>query len=688
VATQVVATRYELLDKIGVGGAAVVYKARDTRLDRIVALKVLREELADDPEFVERFKREARIAAGLSHPNVVGVHDFGEYGQTAFLAMDYVDGETLKQRLQREGRLPPTEAVGVASQVLAGLAAAHARGLVHRDVKPQNVLLTSDGMARLTDFGIAGGGGVSGLTQAGTTVGTALYMSPEQVRGDPLGPPADVYSAGALLYELLTGQPPFVGRTPVEVSYKHLNDEVVPPSAVAPDVPLELEAVVMRALEKEPSARFASADAMLGALNLDLDPLGSAGLQHTARLPRATALERDRAAEAALAAAAGDGFARDAAAAAGTEGPRGTQDWGQPSRSARGAYGAATRARWGVGSSTAAPTRPWLRRALPLGVVAALAVGGVALAASGGLPRPRSSGQPVLAGASASSAEAATTRPGAAGGAATPFTLTESAVSTVGSVELAPATGSSSATAPLGSPSAAATAAPPTSAASAPGAGAASASPTQVGTAQGQPAPSQQAPGTAQSASGQPTATVAQPTPVPPPASPAQPGQAPAPSATNQPATAAPAPAPAAPPQPAQPTAAPPAATSALGPSQPTAAPSAQPAAPQPTVAPAQPQPSATGAPAKPTAAPSPSAAQPTAAPTAPTPAPQPTGTAAQPTASGQPTAASQTTAQPAPQPTATSAQPTAAAQPTATRAGVGAAPSATPIPSLKPIPG
>src|SRR5262249_45967475 len=160
----------------------------------------------------ERFKREARIAASLSHPNVVTVHDFGSFGDTAFIAMEYVDGVTLKEQIARDGRLDPDRAADIGAQVLSALAAAHARGPVHRAGKPQNVLLTRDGTAKLTDFGIAQGGAATGLTQAGTTVGTALYMAPEQIRGRTVGPGADVYATGVLMYEMLTGHPPFSGR--------------------------------------------------------------------------------------------------------------------------------------------------------------------------------------------------------------------------------------------------------------------------------------------------------------------------------------------------------------------------------------------------------------------------------------------------------------------------------------------
>ncbi|HEY3112000.1 MAG TPA: serine/threonine-protein kinase [Chloroflexota bacterium] len=306
---ELVATRYELLDRIGRGGAADVFRGRDTRLDRNVALKVLREDLTGDAEFVERFKREAKIAASLNHPNVVMVHDFGTFGDRAFIAMEYVDGISLKEQIALSGRLEAGRAADIASQVLSALAAAHARGLVHRDVKPQNVLLTRDGTAKLTDFGIAQGGAAAGLTQAGTTVGTALYMAPEQIQGGTVGPAADIYAVGVLLYEMLTGQPPFTGQSQVEVALHHLNDEPEPIGSRVDHVPPALEAAVMRALAKAPGDRFASAEDMLRALGpggLAVDPLGATSVFATARQPRVAAAAASPAALAAEAAALGE----------------------------------------------------------------------------------------------------------------------------------------------------------------------------------------------------------------------------------------------------------------------------------------------------------------------------------------------------------------------------------------------
>ena len=235
------------MDRIGQGGVAVVYRARDERLGRIVALKVLREHLAADPEFQVRFQREARIAASLSHRNIVGVHDYGAYGDAAFIAMDFVDGVTLKERIRALGRLPVAEAVGIARAVLSALEYAHARGVVHRDVKPQNVMIDRQGEAKLTDFGIARAAEASGLTRTGSTIGSAAYMAPEQARGEAVGPTTDVYGAGLLLYEMLVGRPPFEGEALVPILYRQLNEPPTPPSTLGVALPPGLEAALLRA---------------------------------------------------------------------------------------------------------------------------------------------------------------------------------------------------------------------------------------------------------------------------------------------------------------------------------------------------------------------------------------------------------------------------------------------------------
>lgn len=291
------ADRYELLDRLGEGGAAIVYRARDTRLDRVVALKVLRETFGVDAEFQRRFQREARAAASLNHPNIVDVYDYGESGRTYYIAMEYVGGGNLKDRIRADGRIPAGRARDIAQQVLSALEAAHARGLVHRDVKPQNVLLDADGVAKLTDFGIAHAPDAAETTQVGTTVGTAAYIAPEQATGGVVGPPTDVYGVGILLYEMLTGKPPFEGGTPFEVAYRQVNEAVPPPSRIAPSVPRDLEAVVLRALEKDPLSRFATAQEMASALAggfaVDVD---STQRMQTVRMARVAAPPRAAAA--------------------------------------------------------------------------------------------------------------------------------------------------------------------------------------------------------------------------------------------------------------------------------------------------------------------------------------------------------------------------------------------------------
>lgn len=272
---QVLADRYELVERLGAGGMAVVWKARDRLLGREVAVKVLHPGLSHDADFVERFRREARHAASLSHANVAAVYDTGDSG-TPFIVMELVDGSSLHRILKSGGPMPVQQVARVARAILAALGQAHARGLVHRDVKPGNVLVASDGTVKVTDFGIAKGlEEVSGLTQTGTLMGTASYLSPEQASGQPATPASDLYGTGCLLYECLTGTPPFTGDTPVAVAVQHQRDPVPPLRERRPDVPAGLEAVVNRALEKDPARRYASAaemDAAIAATGLDLNP--------------------------------------------------------------------------------------------------------------------------------------------------------------------------------------------------------------------------------------------------------------------------------------------------------------------------------------------------------------------------------------------------------------------------------
>ncbi len=268
-----VAGRYRLLYRLGTGGMADVWAAEDSMLGRHVALKFLLPRYAQDEQFVERFRREAAAAAGLQHPNVVSVYDRGEHEGVPFIAMEYVEGASLKELIERG--LTVDEAVEITRQVLAGARFAHSKGIIHRDLKPQNVLVDAEGRARVADFGIARAG-ASEITQTGSVLGTAQYLSPEQAQGLPVSAASDLYSVGAMLYEALTGQVPFEADTPVAVALKQVSEQPRPPSQLNPQVPRALDAVVLRALAKDPANRFASADEFLRALDrAEADPTGA-----------------------------------------------------------------------------------------------------------------------------------------------------------------------------------------------------------------------------------------------------------------------------------------------------------------------------------------------------------------------------------------------------------------------------
>jgi len=253
--------RYVIKRRLGSGGMAEVYLAEDQELGRRVALKLLDERHAADEQFVERFRREAQSAAGLSHPNIVSIFDRGYAEGTYYIAMEYLDGRTLKELLVRNGPTPIPIAIDYARQILGALAFAHRNGIVHRDIKPHNIVVGPDGRLKVTDFGIARSG-ASQMTEAGSIVGTAQYLSPEQARGASVDPRSDLYSLGIVLYEMLTGTVPFTGETPVEIAMKHLSQTPEPPSALRKDVPHDLDAVVMRALAKDPEQRYGSAEEM------------------------------------------------------------------------------------------------------------------------------------------------------------------------------------------------------------------------------------------------------------------------------------------------------------------------------------------------------------------------------------------------------------------------------------------
>jgi eukaryotic-like serine/threonine-protein kinase len=257
--------RYRILRRIGSGGMADVYCAEDTQLGRQVALKLLYPRFAEDEQFVERFRREASSAAGLQHPNVVQVFDRGEWDGTYYIAMEFLPGRNLKQIVREHGALEPALAVDLVIQILKAARFAHRRGIVHRDIKPHNVIVDDEGRAKVTDFGIARAG-ASDMTETGSIMGTAQYLSPEQAQGLPVDARSDLYSIGIVLYELLTGQPPFDAESPVTIALKQVSEEPVPPRRINPAVPPAVEAVVMRALRKDPAERFQDADAMIAAL--------------------------------------------------------------------------------------------------------------------------------------------------------------------------------------------------------------------------------------------------------------------------------------------------------------------------------------------------------------------------------------------------------------------------------------
>jgi eukaryotic-like serine/threonine-protein kinase len=257
---QVFSNRYQIEREIAQGGMAEVYLARDQSLNRPVALKALFPEFAREPSFVERFRREAQAAANLNHPNIVAIYDWGQESGTYFIVMEYVEGRSLRDLIRTEGPLEPGQAADIAAEIASALAFAHRSGVVHRDVKPGNVLLTQAGTVKVTDFGIARAGAGDGLTQTGSVMGTANYFSPEQAQGLAVDGRSDVYSVGVVLYEMVCGVPPFTADSPVSVAYKHVREEPVPPSQRNPDVPPALEQIILSALAKDPDHRYQSAD--------------------------------------------------------------------------------------------------------------------------------------------------------------------------------------------------------------------------------------------------------------------------------------------------------------------------------------------------------------------------------------------------------------------------------------------
>jgi eukaryotic-like serine/threonine-protein kinase len=269
-------SRYRLDHRIAIGGMGAVYEGVDERLDRRVAVKVLKVELAQDPRFVERFRREARAVASLSHRNIATVYDYGEDGDAYFIVMEYAPGEDLARLLRSSAPLPPDRAVQIATQMCAALAHAHSAGIVHRDIKPANVMVGPGDRVKVTDFGIARAAGDATLTATGSILGTAQYLSPEQAGGGLVGPPCDIYATGIVLFEMLTGTVPFTGDSAVAVAMRHISEPVPAPSRRNPDVPPELDRIVAMATAKDPRDRFPDGAAMARALEGPARPIGDA----------------------------------------------------------------------------------------------------------------------------------------------------------------------------------------------------------------------------------------------------------------------------------------------------------------------------------------------------------------------------------------------------------------------------
>ncbi len=263
---RILGNRYEVLNKIGSGGMAEVYKAKCRLLNRYVALKVLKQEFIDDEEFVKRFRIEAQSAASLSHPNIVSVYDVGKEGSIHYMVMEYIDGITLNSYIREKGSLDWQEAVRIAIQICSAIKHAHRHYIVHRDIKPQNIMLTRDGIAKVTDFGIARAATTTTITMVGNTIGSVHYFSPEQARGGYTDEKSDIYSLGIVMYEMLTGKPPFDGDAPVAVALKHLQAKPCPPDEINPGIPQGINSIIMKAIEKDLSTRYQNAENLLDDL--------------------------------------------------------------------------------------------------------------------------------------------------------------------------------------------------------------------------------------------------------------------------------------------------------------------------------------------------------------------------------------------------------------------------------------
>ncbi len=260
---KVLAERYELIEKIAEGGMARVYRGRDLLLKRTVAIKMLKDQMTGDAAFIRRFEREAQSAAALSHPHIVNIYDVGEQDGNYYMIMEYVDGINLKQYIREKGRLSVHEAARISRQIAEALEQAHKAGVVHRDIKPQNILFSRDGKVKVTDFGIAIAGDGVTVTVGDEIIGTVQYIAPEQARGEVAGKQSDLYSLGIVLYEMVTGKVPFTGESPVAVAMKHIQEQIVPPGRLAGDLPEQMEQMIMKAVEKDAANRYKTADEFL-----------------------------------------------------------------------------------------------------------------------------------------------------------------------------------------------------------------------------------------------------------------------------------------------------------------------------------------------------------------------------------------------------------------------------------------
>ncbi|MBR1654655.1 MAG: Stk1 family PASTA domain-containing Ser/Thr kinase [Clostridia bacterium] len=273
---RIIGNRYEIIEKVGSGGMATVYKARDTILNRYVAVKVLRDEFTTDEEFIKRFNTEAQSAARLTHPNIVSVFDVGQEYNIYYIVMELIQGKTLKQIISEEGALPWKWTVNIAIQICSALEMAHKNGIIHRDIKPHNIIITEDGIAKVTDFGIAKAVSNSTITAFGTTIGSVHYFSPEHARGGYTDAKSDIYSLGVVMYEMITGRVPFDADTPVSVALKHMQEEPIEPAKLNSRVPEAVNQIILKAMKKDTSARYGSATEMMKDLSLALkNPTGT-----------------------------------------------------------------------------------------------------------------------------------------------------------------------------------------------------------------------------------------------------------------------------------------------------------------------------------------------------------------------------------------------------------------------------